>query len=93
MHKITLQNLSRLNTNLITIGPLKIWFSYETPVTFEYAPSEYIQDYNFQCRENDWGPTTGKLLNKIKPNKKARIPREQFEKELNNIINNLNLSI
>ena len=55
MNKISLENLGTPNKNLITIGNLKLWFSYKTIVAYEYKKK-------LCCRENDWGPTTGKTL-------------------------------
>ena len=55
---------------------LDVYFSYETPVAYHESYDGLV------CRENDWGPTTGKQLNCIEPNKKARIPGMEFEQRL-----------
>lgn len=55
---------------------ITIYFSYKTPVAFN-GPK------GLRVRQNDWSTTTGKHLNAIDGgNKKARIPGEQFEREL-----------
>ena len=87
MNKLSLENSGTINKNLITIGNLKIWFSYETPVAFKLGYEQLI------CRKNDWNITTGKLLNEICPNHKERISGEKFEKELNTLLKKLNLTI
>jgi hypothetical protein len=62
-----------LQFNVPGIGT--IWFSYKTPVAFQ-------TNSTFACRVNDWGPTTGKHLNCIEPDKSKRIPGDQFERIL-----------
>lgn len=54
-----------------------VYFSYKTPVAFSTAKT------GLRVRVNDWSTTTGKHLNAIDGgNKKARIPGDQFEREL-----------
>ena len=53
-----------------------VYFSYKTPVAFRSFKD------GLRIRENDWGPTTGKHLNAIDPDKSRRISGDQFEKEL-----------
>lgn len=53
------------------------YFSYKTLVAFR-APG-----FGLVCRENEWGPTTGKHLNSIEPDKKARVSGEEFLKLVN----------
>jgi len=67
------------NNYILTIGKMSIWFSYETPVAF---CGGNIGDV-VVCRQNEWSTTTGKHLNAIMPNKKARITGEEFTKQLN----------
>lgn len=50
------------------------WFSYETLVAFKAPGKEVV------CVENSWGPTTGKHLNAIEPNKKSRVKLSKFVK-------------
>lgn len=52
-----------------------VWFSYHTPVAFRVNGA-------IVCRQNDWGPTTGKHLNWIEPNKAKRISGAEFERQL-----------
>ena len=60
----------------VTVGQLDVYFSYNTPVAYSTDHDGLV------CRENDWGPTTGKHLNAIDPNKKNRIPGAEFEQRL-----------
>ena len=50
------------------------YFSYNTLVAFTTPATGRV------CRENDWGPTTGKHLNAIQPDKKKRVSSEEFER-------------
>ena len=82
---ISLENMGTINKNRITIGPLRIWFSYETPVAFDLDRSGIV------VRENDWGPTSGKLINQLESDKKKHVKGEQFEKMLDEITARLSL--
>lgn len=53
-----------------------VYFSYKTPVAFHTHQTGLV------VRENVWGPTTGKHLNVICPDKKRRIKSEDFERML-----------
>jgi hypothetical protein len=53
------------------------WFSYKTLVAFKSPGGPIV------CRQNEWGPTTGKHLNAIKEDKKARVNGETFYKIYN----------
>lgn len=50
------------------------YFSYQTLVAF-YTPSTGLV-----VRQNDWGPTTGKHLNAIEPDKSKRVDSVEFER-------------
>ncbi len=66
-----------------TIGGLSVYFSYKTPVAFERPSTGLV------VRENDWGQTTGRHLNWIDGgNKKDRIPGNEFEKQLAELVKN-----
>lgn len=67
------------------IGSLSVWYSYKTPIAF-YHPS-----VGKVIRQNDWSTTTGKHLNAIDPDKKKRIPGEQFEAQFFALLTSLNL--
>lgn len=77
--QITYENLGTVNKNCITIGRkgryVNLWFSYNTLVAVDRVVSE-----------NDWGRTTGKLLNQLEANKTARVPHEAVLKEAQNRI-------
>lgn len=59
--------------------PLKIYFSYETPIAV-------VHDSLMLVRQNDWGVTTGKHLNHISPDKGLRVPGDVFEKYLADVL-------
>ena len=68
------------NTIAIKLGDRTVYYSYNTVVAFNGKNS---LGEEFDCiSENIWGPTTGKHLNFINPNKKLRIPRKEFENKL-----------
>lgn len=59
---------------MVNIGPVTIWFSYQTPIAFCAPNCPRI------VRDNSWGPTTGKHLNWIDGgDKKSRVSSERFE--------------
>lgn len=67
----------KANVTLLTMDRLRLYFSYKTPVAFYDAENKLV------IRENDWGPTTGKHLAWINPDKSIRVPSEIFEAKLN----------
>jgi len=69
----------------VTVGSLTVYFSYTTPIAFR-GPN------GLRCSENCWSTTTGKHLNWIEPNKKARLPRAKFEQEFKETLATLGLS-
>jgi len=82
---IRLKNLGTVNRNAVYVDyvnskekkdlkTVKLYFSYETIVGIITA------DWKTYCRVNDWSTTTGKLLNDIEPDHKARITGEEFIK-------------
>ncbi len=78
-------NTQRPNTIRVDIGPMTVWFSYETPVAFNLDHNR-----NATCR-NQWGPTTGKHLNWIDGGGKgavaARLPKAEFDRALDEACN------
>ena len=73
-----------VNTLMINIKGLTLFYSYKTIVAFE-APNTGLV-----VRENSWGPTTGKHLNWIDwGNKEARIPGKEFESKLKEVLDEL----
>lgn len=62
---------------IVEIGPIKIWFSYDTPVAFRIGNGETV------VRSNAWGPTTGRHLNAIDGgDRESRIPGDEFVRQL-----------
>lgn len=57
----------------VELPGITVWFSYQTTVAFETNKSGLV------CRRNDWGPTTGKHLNAIEPDKSKRLDSAAFE--------------
>ena len=50
------------------------WFSYQTLVAFRALGDDTV------CRKNEWGPTTGRHLNAIEPDKARRVLQDEFER-------------
>lgn len=79
-----------VNTLLVSVGPLDIYFSYKTPVAYRVNGSLCV-------RQNDWGPTTGKHLTWIdggsKASKAARLPGADFERRLSDTLASYGLSL
>ncbi len=64
----------------VDIGNLTLYFSYDTVIAFSDGQGRKVS-------ENAWGTTTGKHLNWIDGgDKKSRLPRKQFEAELNKVL-------
>lgn len=84
--KVLLENLGTVNKNSVTLGELEIIFSYKTPVAFKLGWAG-----SWVVRQNDWSTTTGKLLNQYQPDKKQRIPSSEFEFQLEELTNRLQL--
>ena len=75
------------NSIRLDVGSLSLWFSYDTVVAFQ-------EDGNScQVSENCWGPTTGKHLNWIESDKKARLSRDVFEHNLERVLATHNLIV
>lgn len=55
----------------VDLGPLELWYSYETIVAFR-------DETGLQCSENQWSVTTGKHLGWIQPDKKSRVKAAEF---------------
>lgn len=59
----------------VNLGTITLYYSYSTIVAFR-------ADGALVCSENVWSTTTGKHLNQIQPNKRARVKHEEFEELL-----------
>jgi len=57
----------------------EFYFSYKTLVAFRSLKTGLV------CRKNEWGVTTGKHLNWIQPDHKARVSSEEFDQLLETI--------
>lgn len=81
---IELENLGTANRNRVTIwtdkGKFYLFFSYQTVVGVEYYWDNSHYKY---CIQNQWSTTTGKLLNEIEPDKKARLTPDEFKAKVN----------
>lgn len=90
--KIYLQNLGTVNKNRLSLSNEKgeyidIYFSYETPVSIgAMVGGEHYK----ATRQNDWGNTTGKLLNECQPDKSKRITEKAFEQVLSEVLSKFN---
>jgi hypothetical protein len=65
---------------------LAIWTSYSTVIGFWTPKTGTV------CRTNAWGPTTGKHLNAVEPNKSKRIGGAEFERRLAEVLKSFGLS-
>ena len=70
-HRTIQSNLYQVKINQITI-----WFSYETPITFQ-VNADFIY-----VSKNEWSNTTGKHLNIIDKDKAKRIDHKLLLSEL-----------
>lgn len=61
------------HTIQVTIGCYTLYFSYKTLIAFDSPTTGLV------CRENEWGPTTGKHMNWVQ-DKKQRVSSEEFTK-------------
>lgn len=63
----------------VDMGNIILYYSYKTIVAFSFQGRTMV-------RKNDWGPTTGKHLNKIdggsKEARENRVKGEEFEEKL-----------
>ena len=65
------------NTNCVSVGNLRIYFSYTTAIAF-YTPKD-----GYVISENVWSNTTGNHLNKIRTRRPVtRVPYDEFKKRL-----------
>ena len=64
---------------ILTIGDLKLHFSYSTIIAYELDGDKVIS-------ENIWSMTTGKHLNWIDDDKDKRINPEEFEQKLKEVL-------
>ena len=72
-------NLGTVNQNEVRIstdrGDVTLSFSYNTIVAI-----------NGTVSENNWSSTTGKLLNKLQPDKSLRVSHEKVLKEVKRLL-------
>lgn len=73
--EVSFENLGTVNKNRVRVGDVTLYFSYQTCVGF-VSPDDKA------TRENEWGPTTGKLLSMLEPDKKKRVSGEEFNRRL-----------
>ncbi len=77
----------RPNFTRVTVGPLELWFSYETIIAFR---DERQSQRGTRVIVNYWYATTGKHLNYIDHgNKAARLDHEDFALELKQALEGL----
>ena len=71
-----------MNDKLTTVylGELELYFSYETCIGFQELADKPV------ISENKWSNTTGKHLNHIDPDKEYRVPHQEFEEKLEELI-------
>jgi hypothetical protein len=68
------------NSLEITIGSVKVWFSYTTPIAFKVDGDQLV------VRRNVWSNTTGRHMNFIDGGKhRSRVNAEVFERLWNDL--------
>jgi hypothetical protein len=75
------------HTQAIQIGKLTLYFSYDTVVAFRHPSHGFVVSHNV------WSVTTGRHLNWLEPDKKRRVPYEEFKKLLDEVLKEHNLSL
>ena len=89
MRNISLEIGHTPNYATVTVGPITLHYSYQTVIAFNTGNGLVV-------RENDWGPTTGKHLNRVdgggKAAKARRIPGETFEAQLEGIVSRIEVT-
>lgn len=78
---VRLRNL-KPNFHQVIVGSMTLYFSYETIIGFMPDATGKTT-----ARENEWGPTTGKHLNEIQPDKSARLTHDAFLDALRETMN------
>jgi len=66
---------NKVNFTEVDLNGTLFYFSYSTLIA--------VQDRELLIRYNEWGPTTGKHLNYIDPDKAKRMSGPEFEKIVN----------
>lgn len=81
MAEVPTLSLDKVASNLhtVTVGKLKLFYSYKTVIAYENAGKLTI------C-ENVWSSTTGKHLNIINRDKSERLAHEVFLRRLGDMI-------
>jgi hypothetical protein len=64
----------------VVLGSTEFYFSYETIVGFQKLADKPV------ISENKWSNTTGKHLNILDPEKEYRVPPQEFEKKLAEVL-------
>ena len=68
-----------VNSLYVEIGEICFYFSYQECIAFRDGA-------RLVCIQNYWSNTTGRHLNQIQPDKKLRVNRETFDKEISSIL-------
>ena len=74
--RIPVIDIGKKETRL-DLGYVTIWFSYNTMVAFRYSGGELHVSVNY------WSNTTGKLINRLQPDKKQRLNSCDLEQAWN----------
>lgn len=70
----------KVDTVLLDLGNLTIWFSYYTPIAFQVAGQPRV------ISENVWGNGTGVHLNGIDRDKSKRVKNDEFVQRLGAVV-------
>lgn len=79
------------NAHTVFLGDIALYFSYDTPIGVEEYREGTVRRQI--VRKNEWGPTTGKHLNRIdggsEEAKARRVSSEEFTERLNELLSTL----
>lgn len=75
---------STINCLLLTVGSLRVYYSYRTPIAF------YDVNNNLIVRENEWGPMTAKHISWLPKTDLPQLPSAQFDAALVKHMENYN---
>jgi hypothetical protein len=70
------------NSTYVTVGPMTLLFSYDTPVAF-------CKEGHWRASENVWSKTTGKHLNETRVARHNRLPHDEFTRRLEEALSGL----
>jgi hypothetical protein len=83
--KVKLREAGTPTQRELELGPITLYFSYETCVGF------WLSGHGRVVSENVWSNTTAKHLNTWEPDKTRRVKHDEFEKQLEAVLARISL--